>query len=60
VELEPVASGWTARVRRAGWDGVSLEVNGRFVDGAEAIAWCEKMAAMLVREHADDADELMT
>jgi hypothetical protein len=54
VELEPAPTGWTARVRRGAWDGVPLEVNGRFGIEAEAVAWCEKMAAMLVREHEDD------
>jgi hypothetical protein len=57
VELEPVASGWTARVRREDWDGVSLEVNGRFDDEAKAVSWCEKMAGVLLRELEEEQDD---
>jgi hypothetical protein len=57
VELEPVATGWTVVVRREDWDGVSMVVNGRFDDEARAVAWCEKMAGVLLRELDEEQDD---
>jgi hypothetical protein len=53
----PSVGGWAARVRRAGWAGVLLEVDGEFAGEAEALAWCERMANVLARDAEDDAKQ---
>ena len=58
VELSTTTTGWDARVRRADWGGLPLDLNGHFADEAEALAWCERMADVLARDAEDDlADE---
>jgi hypothetical protein len=55
IDLSPGAAGWVARVRRAGWDGHELVVDGPlFPDEADAIAWCRRMAEVLRRDLEDD------
>ena len=54
VELRKAGSGWAAKVRRADWDGESLEVDGLFGDESEAVAWCKKMAEALAEDQADE------
>ena len=57
VELARAATGWTARVLRAGWGGVPLDVDGHFGEEAEAVAWCHRMALVLAHDLADEASE---
>jgi hypothetical protein len=59
VELRPANSGWAARVRRADWDGVPLDVDGHFGTESEAVAWCEKMAEVLADDLDDEEDPII-
>jgi hypothetical protein len=54
VEMWQAGSGWAAKVWRAGWDGVPLEVDGLFGDESEAVAWCKKMAEALAEDQEDE------
>jgi hypothetical protein len=57
MELPPVGAFWTARVRREGWGDMAFEVDGRFGDEVEAVAWCEKMAEVLADDLDDEGDQ---
>ena len=54
VELAPDGCGWTARVVRSDWGGTSLKVDCLFTSEPEALAWCERMAAVLAEDLRDD------
>jgi hypothetical protein len=57
VELRPVRAGWHARVHRAGWGGLPLDLDGQFANESEAVAWCQRMADVLARDADDDLDD---
>jgi hypothetical protein len=55
IDLSPDPTGWVARVRRAGWDGQVLVVDGPlFPEEADALAWCRRMAEVLRSDLEDD------
>ena len=50
AEMTRSGNGWDARVERAGWAGLALELDGKgghFASEAEALAWCERMVEVL-------------
>jgi hypothetical protein len=53
VELFPGPSGWSARVRRAGWGGTPLDLDGHFAGEAEALAWFRRVAEVLASDLED-------
>jgi hypothetical protein len=57
VELAPAGATWQARVHRAGWEGLPLDLDGQFADEPEAVAWCQRMADVLARDADDDLDD---
>jgi hypothetical protein len=57
VGMARAGLGWDARVERAGWGGLALDINapaGHFADEAEALAWCERMVEVLTRDARDE------
>lgn len=56
VEMTRSSTGWDARVERAGWGGLALDLvsnGGHFAEEAEALAWCQRMVDVLMRDAQD-------